>query len=101
MLTEHQDSGDTWTYENLNDFLTLAQGFAPGTKMTFAGVKDDAERANIIAYPVDAFGLAQAVPAAEATGDGTGEPLLERSRRVERSPVGARDVDRRASSAPQ
>ena len=29
--------GDTWTYENLNHWLTSPKAFAPGTKMTFAG----------------------------------------------------------------
>ena len=50
VLTGHKDAGDTWTYENLNQFLLSPKGFAPGTKMTFAGVKNDEERANIIAF---------------------------------------------------
>lgn len=50
VLAGHQAAGDTWTYENLNQFLTSPKGFAPGTKMTFAGVKNDQERANIIAF---------------------------------------------------
>jgi cytochrome c len=49
-MLEHKDKGDTWTYENLNHFITAPKSFVPGTKMSFAGVKDDAERANIIAY---------------------------------------------------
>lgn len=43
-------AGDNWTYDHLNDFLLAPKGFAPGTKMNFGGVKNDAERANIIAY---------------------------------------------------
>ena len=50
VMTEHHDKGDTWTYDNLNHFLTSPKAFAPGTKMTFAGVKNDQERANIIAF---------------------------------------------------
>jgi cytochrome c len=50
VLAEHQAAGDIWTYENLNQFLLSPKGFAPGTKMTFAGVKNDEERANIIAF---------------------------------------------------
>ena len=50
IMQEHQAKGDTWTYENLNQFLLSPKGFMPGTKMTFAGVKNDQERANIIAY---------------------------------------------------
>ncbi len=50
VLTGHHTNGDTWTYDNLNHFLTSPKAFAPGTKMTFAGVKNDQERANIIAF---------------------------------------------------
>jgi cytochrome c len=39
-----------WTFALLNEWLTKPAAFAPGTKMTFAGVKDDQQRANIIAY---------------------------------------------------
>ncbi|MFQ5437388.1 MAG: c-type cytochrome [Paracoccaceae bacterium] len=39
-----------WTAENLNRFLTSPKTFAPGTKMTFKGLKKDGDRANIIAY---------------------------------------------------
>ena len=41
---------DKWTYENLNQWLISPKAWAPGTKMAFAGVKDDKERANIIAF---------------------------------------------------
>jgi cytochrome c len=41
---------DTWTYENLNAWLTSPKTFANGTKMTYAGDSDDSDRANIIAY---------------------------------------------------
>lgn len=43
-------TGGTWDYAALNKFLHDPKGYAPGTKMTFAGVKKDQERANIIAY---------------------------------------------------
>jgi len=39
-----------WDYDALNKFLYDPKGYAPGTKMTFAGVKKDQDRANIIAY---------------------------------------------------
>ncbi len=39
-----------WTFDQLNEWLHNPAGFAKGTKMTFAGVKDDQERANIIDY---------------------------------------------------
>ena len=43
--------GDTaWTYENLNAFLLKPRDYAKGTKMTFAGLRKDSDRANVIAY---------------------------------------------------
>ena len=34
-----QGMDGTWTYEDLNHFLTSPKDFAPGTKMTFAGLR--------------------------------------------------------------
>lgn len=42
--------GGTWTFDNLNTWLTNPKGFAPGTKMTFAGLSKVEDRANVIAY---------------------------------------------------
>ena len=42
-------TGD-WTYAELDEWLTKPAAFAPGTKMTFVGVKSPQDRANIIAY---------------------------------------------------
>jgi cytochrome c len=40
----------TWTDANLDAFITSPKGFAPGTKMTFPGLKKPEERAAVIAY---------------------------------------------------
>jgi cytochrome c len=40
----------TWTYEQLNTWLTAPSKMAPGTKMTFAGLPDPGDRANVLAY---------------------------------------------------
>jgi len=45
-----KSKGGTWTYDELNKFLAGPQQYIPGTKMTFAGVKDDQKRAELIAY---------------------------------------------------
>lgn len=42
--------GGTWSLENLDAFLTKPKTFVPGTKMSFAGVKSEADRAALIAY---------------------------------------------------
>lgn len=45
-----EKKGGTWTYEDLNHFLYEPRQFIPGTKMSFVGLKNDQERANVIAY---------------------------------------------------
>jgi cytochrome c len=40
----------TWNQANLDRYLDNPQGVVPGTTMAFAGVKDAAKRAEIIAY---------------------------------------------------
>jgi cytochrome c len=39
-----------WDYESLNAWLESPRTYAPGTKMTFAGIKKVEERANLIAW---------------------------------------------------
>lgn len=82
----------TWTYDQLNEFITAPQKHVSGTKMTFVGIKKTDERVNLIAYlsqqggklplpapdPSRQPGAAEAAPAegetvaSEATGPATG-----------------------------
>jgi cytochrome c len=39
-----------WTYATLNEWLHSPRTFASGTKMAFAGIEDDKERADVIDY---------------------------------------------------
>ena len=43
-------SGITWTPDKLDAWLTKPQDLVPGTKMTFVGLKDAKDRADVIAY---------------------------------------------------
>ena len=43
-------SADPWDYDHLNQFLISPKAYAPGTKMSFAGISKEAERADVIAY---------------------------------------------------
>ncbi|HYE01224.1 MAG TPA: cytochrome c family protein [Alphaproteobacteria bacterium] len=45
-----EKKGTPWGYEELNAFLASPKTYAPGTKMTFAGIKKPEDRANLIAY---------------------------------------------------
>ena len=42
--------GGTWTFDDLNQFITNPKGFIPGTAMGFAGIQRDSQRADVIAY---------------------------------------------------
>ena len=42
--------GGTWTFDDLNQFLTNPKAFVPGTAMGFAGISKDSQRADVIAY---------------------------------------------------
>jgi cytochrome c2 len=49
-MVEAGAGGLTWTHETLDEFLADPRGYMPGTRMSFAGVKDETDRANLIAY---------------------------------------------------
>ena len=83
ILLQHHDEGLTWSYENLDAFLASPKGYAPGTKMGFAGVKSPEERADILAYlqtlsgsPVP-FPAGEEAPAAEEAAPAAGEVAPE------------------------
>ena len=42
--------GGEWTFENLANFLHDPKGWLPGNKMGFAGVRDNQELADLLAY---------------------------------------------------
>ncbi|NNC73342.1 MAG: cytochrome c family protein [Sphingomonadaceae bacterium] len=44
-----QFDGD-WTEDNLNAYLENPRGFMPGTTMAFAGIPNEQDRADLIAY---------------------------------------------------
>ncbi|WP_299849099.1 cytochrome c family protein [uncultured Roseovarius sp.] len=43
-------NGGTWTADELSAFLTKPKDYAPGTKMSFAGLRKEEDRAAVIAY---------------------------------------------------
>ncbi len=85
--------GGTWTWDAMDAWLKSPKGFAPGTKMTFAGLSKPEDRANLLAWlnqqgsnlplppPPAAAGNAEQVAAEKsdlpAGGDkGEDEPIL-------------------------
>lgn len=50
VLTEMAAEGKTWTPDELAAFLEKPRNYAKGTKMSFAGLRKEDERTNVIAY---------------------------------------------------
>ncbi|MCZ8122066.1 MAG: c-type cytochrome [Tagaea sp.] len=48
--TANQNANLVWTPEVLDKYLTNPREVVPGTIMAFAGIRNDADRANVIAY---------------------------------------------------
>jgi cytochrome c len=44
------EKGLIWTEETLSEFLQSPRSFMPGNRMVFAGVKDDSDRRDLVAY---------------------------------------------------
>ncbi|SOB80952.1 cytochrome c [Sphingomonas guangdongensis] len=59
--------GGNWTFDQLDAWLKSPRKFADGTKMTFAGLGNAQERANVIAY-LNSEGSNLPLPAAPAPG---------------------------------
>ncbi|MEM8686852.1 MAG: cytochrome c family protein [Pseudomonadota bacterium] len=49
-LRDANEAIGPWTYESLNKFLTKPKDYIPGTKMAFAGLKKETDRADMLAY---------------------------------------------------
>lgn len=49
-LTDLKEAGTVWSEEELAAFLEKPRNYAKGTKMAFAGLRKEEERANVIAY---------------------------------------------------
>ena len=50
IFMELKEKGVTWTEENLDAYLKSPRSFAPGTKMSFAGIRKEQQRIDLIAY---------------------------------------------------
>ncbi|WP_116089876.1 c-type cytochrome [Sphingomonas crusticola] len=63
-----KSKGGKWDFDSLNAWLTSPKAFAPGTKMTFAGLSNPQDRANVIAYLNQQGEHPQPLPAAPPEG---------------------------------
>jgi cytochrome c len=63
--------GGSWDFDKLNAWLTSPRKFANGTKMTFAGLSNPQDRANVILY-LNQQGSNLPLPAPPAAAPGNG-----------------------------
>jgi cytochrome c len=63
--------GGTWNWDNLSQWLTSPRAFAPGTKMTFAGLGNPQDRADVIAFLNSHSDAPKPLPAAPAAANGS------------------------------
>ncbi len=62
-LREHAATAPTWTYDELDHFLTAPGRYVRGTKMSFAGIRNTEERVALIAYLRTQGSSGYAIPA--------------------------------------
>lgn len=65
--------GGTWNWDILSQWLTSPKAFAPGTKMTFAGISNPQDRANVMAFLNKQSDSPQPLPAAPPATADTGQ----------------------------
>jgi cytochrome c len=70
--------GGNWTWEQMDAWLASPRTFAPGTRMTFAGISDPQERANLMAW-LNSQGSNIPLPAAPQESDTPGENAAQAS----------------------
>ncbi len=49
-MQKKSQEGNIWGYEQLYRYIYSPKSYIPGNKMAFAGIKNDIDRANLIAY---------------------------------------------------
>jgi cytochrome c len=66
--------GGNWDWKSLSDWLANPRGFAPGTKMTFAGLGNPQDRADVIAFLNSKSDAPRPMPAAPAAAPDAAKP---------------------------
>ena len=49
-MSAHKAEAPNWGYDELDQFITAPARYVPGTKMSFAGIRDQQTRIDLIAY---------------------------------------------------
>ena len=83
--------GGNWDWDQLGAWLHSPKTFAPGTKMTFAGLSSPEDRANVIAFLNSKSDAPKPLPAApaEAAAPAAGTPAGDAKAAAEATSAGA------------
>lgn len=81
-MEEYGETVSAWMYENMYNFLESPRRYIPGTAMSFAGLRDQEDRINLIAYMREQGSSDLALPEPLATpadeaGMGEGEAAAD------------------------
>jgi cytochrome c len=109
-MAKHKAEAPTWNYDELDHFINAPGRYVPGTKMSFAGIRDEKTRINLIAWLRSQGSGGYAIPApdparqpgAAAPAEGEGEaPAAEGAAATEAgsAPADAPAVDAPATQA--
>ena len=90
--------GGKWDFESMNAWLTKPSKFAPGTKMTFAGLPNPQDRADLIVY-LNQQGHPIALPAAPAAAPAGGDNAAAGNESVANDTAAATDTATPATGA--
>jgi cytochrome c len=84
-----KSKGGNWDWEAMNQWLLSPKSFAPGTKMTFAGLSKPEDRANLMAY-LNAQGSNLPLPPPPAAA---GDPAQAKAEAADQPAVGDKGED--------
>lgn len=89
-MVEYAEGGTEWMYQNMYNYLENPGGYVDGTAMSFAGLRNQEDRINIIAYmrsqddapeplpaPLGAAGATVDAPAEAEPAMGATEPAMD------------------------
>ncbi|MFK5597827.1 c-type cytochrome [Methylobacterium sp. HMF5984] len=95
-----KEKGGTWTYADLDEFLTSPKAYVKGTKMAFAGIGSPQERANVIAYLHTLSDSPKPLPAVEKAADAKPADKPADAKPAEAKPAEAKPADKPTSEKP-
>jgi cytochrome c len=90
--------GGTWNWDNLSAWLHSPKKFAPGTKMTFAGLSNPQDRANVIAFLNSKSDAPLPLPAAPA--EAAAAPAADQPANAKPAGSGTNDGPQKAENEP-